>query len=1106
MTDPWRPSESRRLSKMLFQAAFLLCLVTFTTSLSGPLHPDILNDAERYRQLRLEHMRRHRRQQPKEISIQVTAPLFSSRLFDYGADSGDKELPAGLDVGKKVDLKYPINFDSGTYQSIFVLSNGGIGFDTNSRTYRSNIFSKDSNSLPLIAPFWNRNDLRNGGHVWYREITSGRILERGQSEIRYQYDKNVKVVSCFLVTWEKMQPLGNQILPDENTNTFQAAFFITANHTYINFIYSNIGWTQGAEAGFVAGPHGNHFSLPTSGTGNIMYLEEYGNTGIPGEWMFELQPHRVIRCKVGIKGDTCDEECSHGEYGEDCAQCCHCAGGADCNRITGQCPNDTCADCWFGPTCHSKNAVCDEQERNSCVRNAVAYFSVNNCNEQIVECNCLQGYEGDGKVECVDIDECLQPGICHENAICTNTPGHFLCQCQEGYTGDGVTECVASFLFPYENHQELPRSRNAKVSFNLRNPLLIFGEPRNTLTVSNSGLILVQEMKKVRAKDRLEDMNVLGIAPFFGPIDLSKGGRVTIAENTDEDVLTRASNQINENLEQPNFKATSAVIVTYANVSTLDSRSSNTFQSVIIGGRNKRGDDLTFTMLLYKDLIWSAGAEAGIMTIEKTNSIHLPGSGTEGIEQLSQLSNVRSPGTWLYRIDQTTIFPCMQIELQPPYCDAQSPTLVNHKQQVTPSTRVKTQEKLSHASSEVVKITSSAEQHLPDERQKTVSPSTNGKPSQVTSGSSVRTRPSTAQQSTEHRPIVSIHPNDFDLPEDIFDVTFPPFVTVVPEIFTPEQKKRPPVGSVEISERPTPPEPPTAPETFRVPEIPSTGITSSSRKTSKPNFEFSDVEKSQHVPVQEHVPPSANVPSSVHVPENRLEHVSSVRTEATPGPSVEASTPLKIFSTTKPPKQVTKGKPKTTVTTTTPDPRLEIVPFDENEIFESETSAISKPFFWPIVIIVIWAILIIIVSLIICCRRRRRTNREFNPMYSHNYGARPLATGFAMRKGSKGFEPSYEDSIEKAARLSAEMNSYNGGRISLYGSYWTLQNSNPLPPATVATSSELLTSSSSNASPVGSGITSATSASSNNNGLTANSNPNHYNFMTNQRYNYGARY
>lgn len=37
------------------------------------------------------------------------------------------------------------------------------------------------------------------------------------------------------------------------------------------------------------------------------YLEEYGNTGIPGEWMFQVDERRVIRCKVGVKGDTCDQ-------------------------------------------------------------------------------------------------------------------------------------------------------------------------------------------------------------------------------------------------------------------------------------------------------------------------------------------------------------------------------------------------------------------------------------------------------------------------------------------------------------------------------------------------------------------------------------------------------------------------------------------------------------------------------------------------------------------------------------------------------------------------------------------------------------------------------
>ena len=103
-----------------------------------------------------------------------------------------------------------------------------------------------------------------------------------------------------------MQPLGDTTLPDENTNTFQVAIFTTNNGTYTNYIYRNIGWTQGAQAGFHLEGDRN-YQLPTSGTENIMYLEDYGNTGIPGEWMFQIDMETLIRCKPGIKGDTCDE-------------------------------------------------------------------------------------------------------------------------------------------------------------------------------------------------------------------------------------------------------------------------------------------------------------------------------------------------------------------------------------------------------------------------------------------------------------------------------------------------------------------------------------------------------------------------------------------------------------------------------------------------------------------------------------------------------------------------------------------------------------------------------------------------------------------------------
>uniref|UniRef100_A0A8R1TLY4 Uncharacterized protein n=1 Tax=Onchocerca volvulus TaxID=6282 RepID=A0A8R1TLY4_ONCVO len=87
----------------------------------------------------------------------------------------------------------------------------------------------------------------------------------------------------------------------------------------------------------------------------------------------------------------------------------------------------------------------------------------------------------------------------------------------------------------------------------------------------------------------------------------------------------------------------------------------------------------------------------------------------------------------------------------------------------------------------------------------------------------------------------------------------------------------------------------------------------------------------------------------------------------------------------------------------------------------------------------------------------------------------PIATIFAMRKDSKHFDGSYEDHLEKAARLSSELNSYNqNGRVSLYGFYWNLA-SNPSDSST--------------------------------NGLTTSSRQSPFSqYNTQQRYIYGSRY
>ncbi|CAH1121478.1 unnamed protein product [Ceutorhynchus assimilis] len=59
------------------------------------------------------------------------------------------------------------------------------------------------------------------------------------------------------------------------------------------------------------------------------------------------------------------------------------------------------------------------------------------------ECECLDGYVRVDRFNCAELDECSTGSHkCHSNADCVNTRGSYKCQCKDGYAGDGYT-CTA---------------------------------------------------------------------------------------------------------------------------------------------------------------------------------------------------------------------------------------------------------------------------------------------------------------------------------------------------------------------------------------------------------------------------------------------------------------------------------------------------------------------------------------------------------------------------------------------------------------------------------------------------------------------------------------
>uniref|UniRef100_A0A915E034 Uncharacterized protein n=1 Tax=Ditylenchus dipsaci TaxID=166011 RepID=A0A915E034_9BILA len=1017
-----------------------------------------------------------------------------------------------MDVGKKLQLSRPLSFYGNEYGAVYILSNGGIGFESSSRTYRSSILPSN---LKIIAPFWNRNDLRNGGSVFYREVTSGRVVERGQSEIRYQYDKEVKVQSAIIATWVKMQPLGTAALPEENTNTFQVAIFVTSNGTFANFIYSNIGWTQGAEAGFSSG---------------------LWNTGIPGEWMFVLDNDRVLRCKAGIKGDTCDEACGSGEWGPDCAGCCHCAGGAQCNNATGEC--SACANCWTGNNCQQKSNQCKNDLNKPCAHNAISFTDFDRCGEPTQRCECLTGYEGKGQEECKDVDECAQPGTCHDKAICTNTPGRFFCQCMEGFSGDGVAECIASFLYPHQG-EKLPKSRNSKVAWQLKYPLKIFGKERDHIMISTNGLIVVKELSKLNPGDQLDDMEMLGIAPFFAPIDLTSGnGEVVVSETTDSDVLTRATQLINEHMQpggEPNFRATSVLIISFMNVTTAKSKNANTFQTLLIGGTNMQKEDISFVEFLYKDLVWSDGAEAGIMTFDKTNSIHLPGSGTAGIEQLSQLSNIKLPGIWLYRVDGETVLPCMQMDLQPPYCDAQSPTLIGQRRpsSTLPATTAQTttqppsfrhiqpEEPAPSKPSHKKRPTTPSSQSSSDEftkkpgRRPTHSTTTQNSvphPHKFTPAfAQVESRtmapifmpgseaPSRIQEgSTQRKPIVALNSKEIEeLPPDAFDITFPPTLSMVPKLFSVSQtaEERQPISFIQPElVTPSPNRESWATESFGREELPKEAFPAAPPPTStkqqelpaKPRLEFDSDASEKVVKVDDSIMhtivPSIHTTASSRSTEEtsaaavETTVISSTRASSSPSvnqqittesaeseeeetpPPATTSTPLNnklfVFTTTKSQKPVP-SKPKIVIAPSTHAPK-----FTKNNGIDDDSAAMpfdpnhvldaEAPGSKLFVVITVSIVAVWLIILIIVAGFICCQRRRSQLTLRTMYA--PACQIRPFPSGKHYAEGHYEDHMDKVNRLKAEqMNAvYNqqAGRMSLYGSYWNISPSSSGQPST----------------------------------------------------------
>ncbi|XP_048026901.1 sushi, nidogen and EGF-like domain-containing protein 1 [Megalobrama amblycephala] len=178
----------------------------------------------------------------------------------------------------------------------------------------------------------------------------------------------------------------------------------------------------------------------------------------------------------------------------------------------------------------------------------------------------------------------------------------------------------------------------------LSTPYTFFGHTYNQLYVHSNGLLTFNQPQPASGPNHnptrgAEDF----IAPLWSDIDDYYSGMFSYQQYTNESVLTRATEDINQYFPQMNFTASSVFVVTWK-YSRLQPNPEILFQVVLISGGGH-----SFFLMNYGDCAeLSEQVEAGYDTINSISHFVIPDSTNGNYQNLKNTSNVNVPGRWAF--------------------------------------------------------------------------------------------------------------------------------------------------------------------------------------------------------------------------------------------------------------------------------------------------------------------------------------------------------------------------------------------------------------------------------------------------------------------------
>uniref|UniRef100_UPI0037E84C71 nidogen-1 n=1 Tax=Semicossyphus pulcher TaxID=241346 RepID=UPI0037E84C71 len=242
--------------------------------------------------------------------VALAQSVTRGQLFPYGPSAGDQILEAGNDQTHRLELDKPVLFYDGTFNSIFINTNGFVA--TTEPPGESTYLGKMPPAFGMIAALQGDLDTSDGvGKVFFRQDSRPDILSRAANTINTAFpeDNEVYPTHAVVVTWYDVATHGPPSRSDginKKRNTFQLVIASLETASYVIVLYArdglefvstpagdsgvimHTGFSKGLVQGFLFSSQGPYYRITTDDEASVRALAEDTNSGVRGVWVYEI--------------------------------------------------------------------------------------------------------------------------------------------------------------------------------------------------------------------------------------------------------------------------------------------------------------------------------------------------------------------------------------------------------------------------------------------------------------------------------------------------------------------------------------------------------------------------------------------------------------------------------------------------------------------------------------------------------------------------------------------------------------------------------------------------------------------------------------------------